>query len=137
MLSRFKSGISAFITGFLVVGVFVLNVELSADTGGNQSDQYLAFAQEMPEVEGGLAEIFKKIKYPEIAKKAGISGKVYVMAFIDENGNVNDVQVIKGIGGGCDEAAVEAIKQLKFVPGKNEGKPVKVKLSLPITFKLN
>ncbi|HET55040.1 MAG TPA: energy transducer TonB [Ignavibacteria bacterium] len=115
---------------------FLLNVNLTADQGINQDDGYLAFAEEMPEVEGGLPSLYKTIRYPDIARKAGISGRVYVMAFIDESGNVNDVQVIKGIGGGCDEAAVEAIKKTKFIPGKNKGQAVKVKLSLPINFQL-
>lgn len=115
---------------------FLLKINLTADQGINQDDGYLAFAEEMPEVEGGLPNLYKSIRYPDIAKKAGISGRVYVMAFIDESGNVNDVQVIKGIGGGCDEAAVEAIKKTKFIPGKNKGQAVKVKLSLPINFQL-
>ncbi len=115
---------------------FLLKINLTADQGITQDDGYLAFAEEMPEVEGGLPNLYKSIRYPDIAKKAGISGRVYVMAFIDESGNVNDVQVIKGIGGGCDEAAVEAIKKTKFIPGKNKGQAVKVKLSLPINFQL-
>lgn len=120
---------------FLIFG-FLLKINLTADQGINQDDGYLAFAEEMPEVQGGLPSLYKTIKYPEIARKAGISGRVYVMAFIDESGNVHDVQVIKGIGGGCDEAAVEAIKKTKFLPGKNKGQAVKVKLSLPINFQL-
>jgi len=115
---------------------FLLKINLTADQGINQDDGYLAFAEEMPEVEGGLPSLYKTIRYPDIARKAGISGRVYVMAFIDESGNVNDVQVIKGIGGGCDEAAIEAIKKTKFIPGKNKGQAVKVKLSLPINFQL-
>lgn len=137
MIRWLKSISSTFLAVFLVFGFFSLNSIASAEAHGQQTDEYLAFAETMPEVEGGLAAVFKKVNYPEIAKKAGISGKVYVMAFINESGNVDDVQVIKGIGGGCDEAAVEAIKKSKFIPGKNAGNPVKVKLSLPITFKLN
>lgn len=101
-----------------------------------QGDQYLAFAEVMPEPVGGLASIYKKIVYPSIAKSAGLEGKVYVLILIDEKGDVDDVKVVKGIGGGCEEAAISAIKGVKFSPGKNGGVPVKVKLSLPITFKL-
>lgn len=107
-----------------------------ADQGGNPEEQYLAFAEVMPEVKGGLPSLYKQIKYPEIAKKAGISGKVYLLAFINESGKVEDVKIIKGIGGGCEEAAVEAIKKTDFVPGSNKGVPVKVKMSLPINFQL-
>ena len=53
-----------------------------------------------------------------------------------ENGDVDDVKVVKGIGGGCDEATIEAVKKTKFTPGKLGGKPAKVKMSLQIQFKL-
>ena len=102
-----------------------------------QSAEYLAFAEEMPEPIGGLPAIYKFIEYPEVAKQAGLQGKVYVLAFINENGDVDDVKVLKGIGGGCDEATVEAIKKTKFSPGKTGGKPAKVKMSLQIQFKLS
>ncbi len=105
-------------------------------TANAQADSYLAFAQVMPQPVGGLAAIYKHITYPNIAKDAGISGKVYLLIYIDEKGNVGDVKVLKGIGGGCDEAAVAGVKQCKFTPGTNNGQPVKVKLSLPITFEI-
>ena len=101
-----------------------------------QEDPYLAFAEVMPEPVGGLSTIYKKIVYPSIAKSAGLEGKVYLLIFVDEKGGVNDVKVVKGIGGGCEEAAIAAVKSTKFAPGKNGGVPVKVKLSLPILFKL-
>ncbi|MGE5400379.1 MAG: energy transducer TonB [Ignavibacteriales bacterium] len=101
-----------------------------------QEDPYAAFAEVMPEPSGGLPSIYKKITYPSIAKSAGLEGKVYLLIYINESGGVDDVKVVKGIGGGCDEAAVQAVKSTKFSPGKNKGVPVKVKLSLPIAFKL-
>jgi protein TonB len=101
-----------------------------------QGVEYLAFADQMPEPVGGLPEIYKNISYPEVAKRAGIEGKVYVMAFINEEGGVDDVKVIKGIGAGCDEATIDAVKNAKFMPGKSAGKPAKIKMSLQIQFKL-
>lgn len=98
---------------------------------------YLAFAEKMPSPDGGLPAIYKHIKeYPKIAKAAGIQGKVYVLAFINESGGVDDVKVVKGIGGGCDEAACDAIKKSKFNPGSHKGQAVKVKMSLAIVFKI-
>ena len=90
----------------------------------------------MPEPIGGIGEIQKKIIYPEIAKRAGVEGKVYVLAFVDESGTVTDAKIIKGIGAGCDEAALDAVKKTKFKPGKQRGKPVKVQVSIPVVFKL-
>jgi len=103
---------------------------------GIQGDEeYLVVAEEMPEPVGGLPAIIKNIVYPQVALKAGIEGKVYLLAYINEKGNVDDVKIVKGIGAGCDEAAVDAVKKTRFNPGKNKGVAVKVKLSIPIMFK--
>ena len=120
---------------FLVLCAFLL-VSISSNSFSQQPDPYLPFAEVMPQPVGGMGEIYKKIEYPEMAKKAGVEGKVYLLVYINENGGVDDVKVLKGIGAGCDEAAENGIKQVKFTPGKNKGVPVKVKLSLPVIFKL-
>ena len=101
-----------------------------------QEPEIFVIVEQMPELIGGLASIQKKINYPEIAKKAGVEGRVIVQFVVDEGGNVQDPQVVRGIGAGCDEEAIRAVKQAKFEPGKQRGKSVKVKMSLPITFKL-
>lgn len=92
--------------------------------------------EEMPSPIGGIAGIQAKITYPEIAKRAGVQGRVYVKAFVDENGNVKKVEILKGIGAGCDEAAVAAVMRTKFNPGRQRGKSVKVQVSIPILFVL-
>lgn len=97
---------------------------------------YFVAVEEMPEPIGGIKGIQEKIIYPEIAKRAGVEGKVYVLAFVDETGTVTKAQIIKGIGAGCDEAALDAVLKTKFKPGKQRGKPVKVQVSIPIIFKL-
>jgi protein TonB len=97
---------------------------------------YFVAVEEMPEPIGGIGEIQKKIIYPEIAKRAGVEGKVYVLAFVDETGTVTNAKIIKGIGAGCDEAALNAVLKTKFKPGKQRGKAVKVQVSIPVVFKL-
>jgi len=99
--------------------------------------QFFVAVEEMPKPIGGIAAIQKRIVYPEIAKRAGVQGRVFIKAFVDENGNVVKAEVIKGIGAGCDEAAIKAVMATKFKPGKQRGKPVKVQVSIPILFKLN
>lgn len=98
--------------------------------------EIFVIVEEMPELIGGLAAIQSKIQYPEIAKKAGVEGRVFVQFIVDEQGNVVDPVVTRGIGAGCDEEALRAVRQAKFKPGKQRGKSVRVKMSLPITFKL-
>ncbi|MCH8034653.1 MAG: energy transducer TonB [Bacteroidetes bacterium] len=97
---------------------------------------YFVAVEEMPAPIGGIKSIQEKIVYPEIAKRAGVEGKVYILAFVNEQGEVTKAQVIKGIGAGCDEAALNAVLKTRFTPGKQRGKPVKVQVSIPIVFKL-
>ena len=99
-------------------------------------DDFSPMVENMPGPIGGMFAIQEKIKYPEIAKRAGIQGKVIIQAFIDEKGNVVHAKVLNGIGGGCDEMAVDAVKKTKFNPGTQNGKPVKVQVTIPIVFKL-
>jgi periplasmic protein TonB len=92
---------------------------------------------EPPEPIGGFAAIQEKLVYPEIARKAGVEGRVYVQVIIDERGNVIRATVTKSLGNnGCDEAAVAAIKAVKWKPAKQRDKPVKVSVGIPVVFKL-
>jgi protein TonB len=101
-----------------------------------QEDPYKPVADEMPLPVGGYESLYKKIVYPAVAKNNAIEGKVYLLVYIGENGSVDDVKIVKGLGGGCDNAAEEAIRKTKFTPGKLQGKVIKVKLTIPVVFKL-
>lgn len=92
--------------------------------------------EEMPELIGGLASIQKELRYPEIARRAGLEGRVFVEFIVDEKGNVVDPVVLKGIGGGCDEEAVRAVMTAKFKPGRQRGKAVRVRYVIPVLFKM-
>ena len=98
--------------------------------------EIFVIVEQMPELIGGMASIQTKVKYPEIARKAGVEGRVFLQFVVNEQGNVQDVKVTRGIGAGCDEEAVRVVEQAKFTPGKQRGKAVPVRMSLPITFKL-
>lgn len=93
--------------------------------------------EEMPQLVGGLAALAREIRYPEMAKKAGVEGRVIVTFVVDEAGRVRDAEVVRGIGAGCDAEALRAVQQMRFVAGKQRGQAVSVKMSLPVTFKLN
>lgn len=91
-----------------------------------------------PQPNGGFAAIQKNLDYPELAQKAGIEGTVTVQARIDENGDVIDTRILVPLGNsGCNEAAVEAIKSLKWKPAKQKDKPVAVWITVPVRFKLH
>lgn len=103
----------------------------------DDEDQYFVAVEEMPELIGGLQAIMARLQYPEIAKRAGVQGRVYVLAFVNEKGEVVRAEVQRGIGAGCDEEAVRAVLSAKFKPGLQRGKPVKVRISIPIRFELS
>jgi protein TonB len=75
--------------------------------------------------------------YPEVARKARISGIVIVECIIDKQGNVTNVQVLKPLPFGLDQAAVDAVRRWKFRPGTLNGQPVDVIFNLTVNFKLN
>lgn len=104
----------------------------------DERDESLPFllVEEMPELLGGLAALLKEIRYPEIAKKAGVEGKVFVQFVVDKNGKVLNPLVVRSIGAGCDEEALRALAKMKFKPGKQRGVPVAVRMTIPIVFKL-
>lgn len=99
--------------------------------------EFFVAVEEMPEPIGGIAAIQKKISYPEIAVRAGVEGRVYILAYVNENGDVVKAEIVKDIGAGCGDAAITAVLATKFKPGKQRGKAVKVKINIPIKFELN
>lgn len=93
--------------------------------------------EQMPELIGGIGGLQAKARYPEIARRANVEGRVIVQFIVDENGNVSEPTILRGIGGGCDQEAIRVITEhAKFIPGRQRGRPVSVKMSLPIIFKL-
>lgn len=98
-------------------------------------DQIFIVVEQQPVLIGGIESVQKRINYPEIALKAGIEGRVIVQFVIDKDGKVINPVVIRGIGGGCDEEAIRAIKSAQFQPGLQRGRPVQVRYTMPITFK--
>ena len=99
--------------------------------------EFFEAVEQMPELVGGLAALQRRIVYPEHAYNAGVEGRVFVQFVVDERGAPYDVRVVRGIGAGCDEAAIEAIRASRFVPGRQRGRPVKVQMTLPVTFRLD
>jgi len=92
---------------------------------------------EPPEPIGGYDAIKKNVVYPDIAREAGIEGQVIVQAYVDKDGIVKQVKVLKGIPKtGLDEAAMEAVKKTRFKPAYQRDKPVGVWISIPVMFTL-
>ena len=107
-----------------------------------KSDDPLIISEVMPTPEGGLKEFYRyvssTIKYPRQAINTRTQGKVFLSFVIERDGSITDIQVLKGIGAGCDKEAVRVLSEApKWLPGKQRGVPVRVRMQLPITFNLN
>jgi protein TonB len=105
------------------------------------SNQVLIVVEEMPSFPGGMpslsAYVSEHLKYPEKAKKLRVEGLVLLQFTVEKDGSVSNVEVIRGIGYGCDEEALRVVKAMPaWKPGQQVGKPVRVRYSLPIRFKL-
>jgi len=111
-------------------------------------EEIFTFAEENAEPKIGTAKflkaIGKELKYPKTARRMGIKGKVYVQFIVEKNGRLTQYQIVRGIGGGCDEEALRAVKEVAndpkkgiWKPAKQRGKPVRLRFVLPVTFKLN
>jgi protein TonB len=108
-----------------------------------KAPEIFTVVEEMPEFPGGPMEMMKyiqkNIQYPQMAKEAGLSGKCFLKFVVNGNGNITDVQVLKGVPG-CQECDREAIRVVKSMPnwkaGKQNGRSVPVFFNLPINFQL-
>ena len=106
-----------------------------------EEEEVFKSVEEQPEFPGGTAKLLeyvqKNLKYPMMARESDIQGRVFVGFIVEKDGSITNVQVLRGIGGGCDEEAVRVVQSLpKFKPGKQRGNPVRVQYTLPIVFRL-
>jgi protein TonB len=97
--------------------------------------------QSGPEFEGGTDALYKyiseNIEYPRREQRMGIDGRVYLQFVIEKDGSLTDIQVIKGISEGLDKEAIRVLKSApNWIPGKNRGQAVRVRMTIPINFQL-
>ena len=121
----------------IITLVFVAGLtNLSSQQAVIDDEGIYLMCEKMPELVGGMDALQKKIRYPLQAKSLGVQGVVYVQSIINEKGKIIEPKVVKKLGAGCDEEAVRVLKKSKFKPGYDKGKPVKVRFTLPIFFRL-
>jgi protein TonB len=121
----------------IITLVFIAGLtNLSSQQSVIDDEGIYLMCEKMPELVGGMDALQKKIRYPLQAKSLGVQGVVYVQSIINEKGKIIKPKVVKKLGAGCDEEAVRVLKKSKFKPGYDKGKPVKVRFTLPIFFRL-
>ena len=97
--------------------------------------------EQMPSFPGGDAELMKflhdHMKYPAVAEENGIQGRVICTFVVERDGSITDVKVIKSVDPSLDKEAIRVLKSMpKWIPGKQNGSAVRVKYTVPVTFRL-
>jgi protein TonB len=121
------------------------NISLNADMNMDEplemppppeEEDFFVAVGDMPEVVGGQQGIYDNVQYPEQARRAGIEGRVIIQFTVGKDGKANDFKVIRGLQGGCNEAAIAVLKKAEFKPGQQRGQKVRVRMSQSINFQL-
>ncbi len=108
----------------------------SGDGGG----PVLLASQQPPSFPGGEKDrtrfLQQNIIYPPAARKEKVQGVVYVCFIVEKNGSLSQIKILKGIGHGCDEEALRVVNSMpRWIPGKQNGSPVRVQVVIPLHFK--
>ena len=106
-----------------------------------EEQQIFQVVEEMPEFPGGMGECLKflgkNIKYPTISQENGVQGRVIIQFVVNKDGSIVDPVVVRGVDPYLDKEALRVVKTMpKWKPGKQRGKAVRVKYTVPVTFKL-
>ncbi|MCA4894383.1 MAG: energy transducer TonB [Cytophagales bacterium] len=104
-------------------------------------DEIFTIVEESAMPNGGMPAFYKylvdNMRYPAQARRLGVEGKVTLSFVVDKNGKISEVNVLRGIGSGCDEEAVRVMQNApSWKPGKQRGKAVKQRCIMPISFKM-
>lgn len=129
------------------------NIVISTPVGNGPKEQERAVVEDnavydfvsiekQPEFPGGINKFYaylsKAIKYPAMAQENNVQGKVFLSFVVEKDGKLTDIQVTRGLGSGCDEEAIRVLKASpRWVPGVQNGKPVRVKYNINVNFTLS
>lgn len=107
---------------------------------GDENDIFEVVEQN-PSFPGGEAELMKwlhkNLKYPPVAQENGIQGKVYIQFVVNKDGSIVDPKIIRSADASLDKEAMRVVQAMpKWTPGKQRGKAVRVRFTLPVTFRL-
>jgi len=116
-------------------------VEMELEVQEEKAEEIFTIVEQQPKPVGGFSTFYtyvgENLKYPRLALRGNIQGRVYIEFVVEKDGSLTDIKTMKGIGGGCDEEACRIIGNApKWKPGKQRGRPVRVKMVIPILFRL-
>lgn len=136
------AALSALCISLIVVFACSEDKNYDSPSESQVQDKIFTVVEAQPEFKGGLDAfrryIMNEIKYPLKARQAGLEGRVDVQFVVDKDGSLSDVHAIKGISPELDREAERVLQNAPaFKPGTQNGKPVRVRMVVPIVFKLN
>ncbi len=115
----------------------LVSPEVSATLDTPPLDSVYLEVDEYPTPVGGMRAAQLNVDYPAAAWRQRIQGTVLVRFVVDEEGITRDLEVVESVHGSLDQAAMRAIRKTRFVPGRKDGRPVRVQMSMPISFGLH
>ncbi|MEP0713098.1 energy transducer TonB [Algoriphagus sp.] len=129
------------IASVVLIALFFLALPSQETFAQTAKDGVYLEVDEMPIPPGGIegwnSYLGKNMTYPIAAREAKVEGKVIITFVVLENGETSNIEILKGIGKGCDEEVMRLVKESpKWTPGKKDGEKVKTRMTLPVNFKL-
>jgi protein TonB len=102
----------------------------------NPEDEIFVVVEQQPELIGGMAALRRAVNYPTFAQKTGLQGRVFVEFVVDETGAVQSPRIVRGVHKLLDTEALRVVQKMRFRPGRQRDVPVKVRMTLPVYFRL-
>lgn len=120
----------------------LLDVVVKTEAQTEPDDKPFDVVEQMPEFPGGQEALMQflrqEVKYPKEAEEKGLQGRVVVRYIIEKDGSISEVEIVKSVNEYLDAEAIRVVNAMpKWKPGKQKGEPVRVKFTLPVTFRLS
>lgn len=117
-------------------------IQINREDEEEEEEEIFMVVEDQPQFPGGEEArqrfLEENLRYPQMAREAGIQGTVFVTFVVEPDGSVTNVEILRGIGGGCDEEAIRVVRQMpSWEPGRQRGQAVRVQFNMPIRFRLN
>ncbi|MCH6201012.1 energy transducer TonB [Aquiflexum sp. LQ15W] len=118
-----------------------MDIPMGETSAQGSGDEVFDVVDEVPEFPGGMEGwngfLRNNLTYPTLARQKGIEGTVYITFVVNKDGSVSDANILRGIGGGCDEESLRVIQSSpNWIPGKNKGEIVRTRMRLPVQYAL-
>ena len=125
-----------------VVFAIMATLSINAQSEGTPVEETVYdVVEEMPQFPGGPSALFEylsnNLQYPVVAEENGVQGRVIVTFIVEKDGSISNAKVVKAVDPSLDKEAIRLVESMpNWIPGKQNGEPVRVKYTVPVTFRL-